>query len=277
MMKTFTLLLLACTLHPLVWAQSADPDFLAGDLPLDARFIAQNRVKSVRIVQESPGQRSAPTQIRLDYNPNGQMVQRLKLREADTALFQTFRYSKDGLLAWEITVDNDWNRVTKSDYRFNGDSTLFQIKSYEMLRTEVMLVGSQQFIYQGSTQPAVVRYYDGVSLLKTVKYAYDEAGRKVREQVFSPDGKLTESIAFIYDEAHRLTRVVRTAQRVSETVIAYNAAGRIERVESWESGKLQEWVDYEYNGEGFLSKINHHTSPDVASRPVSQTVEFSQF
>lgn len=94
-------------------------------------------------------------------------------------------------------------------------------------------------------------------------YVLDEAGRRMEEREFLPNGTLLNRMAFAYDSAGRtrlMTSFDHRGEERSRTVQEYDAAGRVRAQRFFRAGGKESRTVYEYDERGNLALMESYDS-----------------
>ncbi|MEM6807152.1 MAG: hypothetical protein AAF696_37465, partial [Bacteroidota bacterium] len=183
MRKIFTLLILL-VLCSMAYSQSFPFEITQTSWypkDFDESFVRRNNIKAINVKTFSSHntlQKQHDAARTFMFDAEGQMVQFVELGlTADTAQIREYDYNDRGLLRWEVREDKVYNKSYKSGYRFDGNKNIFQVKDYEMInKEEVMLIESRQYIYDTDSQIVAIKFKHKNKLKQTQRFTNDEVG-----------------------------------------------------------------------------------------------------
>jgi len=210
------------------------------------------------------------------FNEKGKIDSYGKIERGDTTEEHTYAYTERGMLKWVIVEDKKWSRKYKSGFRFNQDKTIFQVKSYESItEEEVMLLDTKEYFYSDSKQ-SMIKVIVSDKVTKVHKFQYDDKDRLVAEKLEQPAGSIVQDTRYVYDNANNITNIVQKGNKNENRVFSYDKKGNILQID-WKEGPNQS-IAYEYDERGDLIRYMDHTSKfaNVRKKRVKFDYEFYQ-
>ncbi len=287
MKQLFTLLLLLLTTSAVQSQTFSHYQIKGWVLPsLSEDFIKENQIKSIQIVTEesNPTRGGGMGEIRsgrvLTFDPAGHTISEMEIHEMDTTFVKNWIYTEKGLPSWELSEDRVGNKRYRNGYRFNKDSSIFQIKFYEMLgKEEMMLVNTQQYIYR-EDKLHVIRSLARKKQLGEHRFNYNAEGKLIDEQFLSDEGELERAIEYKYDAQGRLSRIIEKsftvfADNMQEYQYLYALSGEVEKVIWFENGELKGTGTYKYDSNGKLSFIQRLMHGNPIEEEKMESIQFT--
>ncbi|MEO0472358.1 MAG: hypothetical protein AAF206_22230 [Bacteroidota bacterium] len=249
-------------------------------LQFDRRFLLTNQIKAVHVTSlQFHGKELPKSEALLQFDASGNLKHHIELVQNDTSKVQDFFYTSKGTLGWTHTRDKVWNKKYKSGYRFNRNQSIFQVKSYEMLRNdEVMLLDTRQYVYNTDSLLTDIRFLESGKVVKTQKYDYDKVGRVTAERFLNREKEEYKSIEYVYNESGQLEKITTREGNQRAHVYEYNQSGNPVKVEWLEGQKDAEdekleliaTVSYEYDTKGRLVEMARIDKPMTKAARVSR-------
>lgn len=235
-------------------------------------------VKSFKGQQDPSGSESAA--ITYEYDSDGKLIHVVEVAKKDTSKVYEYQYTERGVLGWQRVVDKVWNKSYKSGYRFNTYQKVFQVKSYEMLHNdEVMLLNTKQYVYDDDSSLIAIRWLENGRVVKSNEYEYKN-GVMSSETFKNGNGDIMKKISYDYNSDGYIARVTtdQPGEPLEEYEYAYDARGNTTRVEWNSGGELKGTVNYTYNDLGMLVKMNRTMIEDDKSEAhFCQVFEYEKF
>ncbi len=282
-MKRFYLLFFLSPLLSIVQAQpfSLQVDHLQSAPEFSLPYLMAHNVKSVRIITTKllkPGLIVPQQELVREYSPMGQLSQEIEmLPSEDTSRIASFYYNNNGFLGWKQTTDFKWGKTYRTGYRFNSARQVFQVRDYEMLANEqVMLLDTRQYIYDSDSQLVAIRWRQGSTITKVHRYAYHPTGLLAEERFENGAGEVEKIVTYTYYDNGAIQTIGNTdAEGNTETyTFIYDERGLPTKVD-WKQGDLPKGsIEYAYNEEGVLLSIGR----TIVDQPkIFQSFSYEQF
>lgn len=227
-------------------------------------LLRRHQITSIRVTtqQTRPGEAARQSQTIYTYNEHGKIDRHIELQGQDTSCIHQYHYNERGTLVWKQTVDKVWNKNYRAGYRFTGNNTVFQVKSYEMLRNdERMLLDTRQYIYDADSQLVAIRSLEQNRVVRVQRFTYTESGQVAREMLENASGDTIRSVTYQYDTQGRITYVLTEAARRQAFHYAYTETGRPLRIEWIEEDQPRGVAHYTYDERGFLTQLDRELVP----------------
>ena len=266
-MRHFFTLFILITLGHLSFSQTAPftTAFNSDEPDFDRFFLRRNQIKAIHVKsylnQEKPA--GAPTKgIYYEFDSTGNLIQMVEIQKEDTSQILDYDYNNHGLIRW-IFKENKINKKTyKSGYRFNENKTIFQVKSYEMLSNDaLMLLESKQYVYDADSNLVAILCLQNDQLIQKHTFERDEKGRVISESFTKPDGEVRKKVSYTYNSKDQFTSITTVINgQTREYQYVYNDLGKPLQIRWLENEAQRGLVDYSYNDKGFLTRMNRITS-----------------
>ncbi|MDX2245552.1 MAG: hypothetical protein SF052_02165 [Bacteroidia bacterium] len=247
-------------------------------------FILRNDIKAIHVKSfegkiEPAGNFSSG--VSYEYDSRGNLIQVVEVSSKDTSRVYDYKYTASGVLGWQHLKDNVWNKSYKSGYRFNSHKKVFQVKSYEMLHNnEVMLLHTKEYVYDDDSTLIAVRWMENSRVVKINRYEYEKGNLK-SETFENGNGSLVKKIIYDYNSDGLIAKVTTKQELNSlgeQYVYDYNTRGDITRVEWLSEGSLKGTVTYTYDNTGMLVKMNRDMiDPKSPDAHFCQVFEYEKF
>jgi len=246
----------------------------------DGSFVRVNNIKAISVKSFSslnPLKGTHEADRKFLFDQEGQMVQFVELGvKADTSEIREFDYNDRGVLRWELTEDKVYNKSYKSGYRFDGNKNIFQVKAYQMINEEdVMLIESRQYIYNADSQLVAIKFIKNNQVMQTQRFTYDELGRTTSESEEDGTGQLTQKVSYVYNDMDLLVQVKTETDKVVEYNYVYNVAGNPIEAEWREDGVQMGVMAYVYDEKGMLIQMSRQIHQASGAENISsQVIEY---
>lgn len=249
-------------------------------------FVKQFQVRALHIqtTGTAPSRGGGLTELAsgkiLYFNQEGNTIKEMEIHEQDTTFIKEWIYTENGLPRWEYAQDRIWNKEYRTAYRFNRDETIFQIKSYEMLgKEEMMLVDTQHYIY-GRDNLHTIRSLSRDEMQEEHHFLHGEDGRLYREEFIDKSGQVIRYIAYEYDALGRLIstkekNISSFSDELHEYIYQYKNDGKISQVAWKENGVLRGTGTYQYDVMGKLIRIERIMHGTTESEEIAELISFS--
>ncbi|MEZ4829660.1 MAG: hypothetical protein R3C61_25740 [Bacteroidia bacterium] len=247
-------------------------------------FILRKDIKAIHVksfVGKSTPAGVSDSGVTYEYDTKGNLIQVVEVASKDTSRIYDYKYTASGVLGWQHLKDNVWNKSYKSGYRFNSHRKVFQVKSYEMLHNnEVMLLHTKEYVYDDDSTLIAVRWMENNRVVKVNRYEY-EKGMIKAESFENGNGDLIKKILYDYNSDGLIAMVTTKNEQSTlgeQYVYDYNTRGDITRV-AWKSeGSLRGTVTYTYDNMGMLVKMNREIiDPRSQEANLCQVFEYEKF
>jgi hypothetical protein len=238
-------------------AQWESPEFRAP-------FLRRHKIKSIQIQTEQtrPGAGVRQSQTLYAYNDRAQIATQIDLQGQDTSFIHRYHYNDRGTLVWKQTIDKVWDKNYRSGYRFTGNQTVFQVKSYELLRNdERMLLDTRQYIYDADSLLVAIRSLEQNRVVRVERFRYTEAGQIAQEVQENAAGDTLRSVSYRYDAQGRITYTLTETTRREAFHYAYAESGQPLRIEWLEDDQPRGVANYTYDDRGFLIQLDRELVP----------------
>ena len=267
-MRHFFTLFILLTLGHISFSQTAPftAAFSNDEPEFDQFFLQRNHIKAIHV--KSYVNKDQPVGAHIsgtyfEFDSTGNLVQQVDIQREDTSQILDYDYNDRGLIRWKFT-ENKLNRKTyKSGYRFNENKKIFQVKSYEMLSNDaLMLIESRQYVYDVDSNLVAILCMQNDQLVQKHVFERDEKGRVIKETFSKPDGEVRKEVSYTYNSKNQLISIITTIanQQAQEYQYVYNNEGKPLQVRWLENEEQRGIVDYTYNEKGFLTRMNRITS-----------------
>jgi hypothetical protein len=284
MKQLFTLFLYFLLPLPFLYAQSpaaaSAKEPLAGersfwDEPQHKKaYIRQHNIRKIEVQtydQAEPEEAHLQAISVYEYSDKFNLTQLIETQAEDTSRICKFRYTENGTLTWKYISDKSDQKTYKSGYRFNRNQTVFQVKSYEMLpQDQVMLLDTRQYVYDDEGRLSAIRCLENDRLLRVHRFGYDSQGRVIQERFETREGDLARQVDYVYDDTGRPQRITTLHAATNEQqayVYAYDEKGLQTRIEWWTNDQIKGSVDYAYDESGKLTHMNRVMQPSSGDEP----------
>ncbi|RMG54269.1 MAG: hypothetical protein D6722_29280 [Bacteroidetes bacterium] len=227
-------------------------------------FLRRHRIKAVRVTteHERPGKKVHQSQAHYAYNERAQLAEHIEWQGPDTSFIHRYHYNERGVLVWKQTTDKVWKKNYRSGYRFTSNQTIFQVKSYELLRNdERMLLDTRQYIYDTDSQLVAIRSMEQNRVVRVQRYTYTPEGQIAQEILENASGDTIRSVSYRYDAQGRIVYTQTDAARRQTFHYAYADNGQPLRIEWLEDDQPRGVAHYTYNEEGFLVQLDRELVP----------------
>lgn len=255
----------------------------------DKSFISRNGIKTIHIRSYSSSQ--APVDRYLsgctyEYDVKGNLVQLVEIQAKDTSRVHDFIYTENGKLGWKKLTDKVWDKEYKSGIRLNKSKEVYQVKSYEMLENdEVMLLETRQYIYNSDSMLIGIKFLENNQLIKTHKYEYNKDGRVAKEIFENRSGSEIKSVSYKYNERGQTTYMAISTGKEEDAVpikqeymYAYDKNGQQSEVKWLKNEVLQGTVNYIYDDNGMLTQMHRVMNPESSgSANFFQMVRYEKY
>ncbi len=283
-MKRFYLL---CLLSPLLiltpgFTQPFDisADQLSGIPEFKPLYLVQHGVQSIRINtirQQRPGVQIIESSLVQTFNESGNLTREIEVTDSDqsgtnmdTSRIASFFYNDKGALGWKQETDVRWGKVYRTGYRFNENNKKYQIRDYEMLANEqVMLLETKQYLYDNESGSLVgIRFRRGSEVLRVHRFEYDDMGRIVKETRENANQEIVFTVTYEYYENGSISKIVEQVRDlpVRSYAFSYDDRGFPQTIdwtdEEGESGTFA----YQYDEEGLLIAMETTSSREPVLR-----------
>ena len=254
----------------------------------DQSFVSRNSIKTIQIrsysSMESPVDRYL-SGCTYEYDVKGNLVQLVEIQAKDTSRVHDFIYTERGKLGWKKLTDKVWDKEYKSGIRLNKSQDVYQVKSYEMLENdEVMLLETRQYVYNADSALIGIKFLENNQLVKTHKYEYDNNGWVAKEIFENRTGSEIKSVSYKYNERGKVTYMAISTGKDTEQpskqeyMYTYNKNGQQEEVKWIDNGILQGTVNYLYDDNGMLTQMHRVMNPESsASANFFQMVRYEKY
>lgn len=217
----------------------------------------QLRVSRITATSLSPMEQPGTDPIAVEQQYNSSYSQlRTKASAGGARSSITNYYNPQGLLY--RTVDSSENAVTTYDYQYEGERLTVLTSSSVPAGEKQRTVEVHAWTYNEQGCPLkMLRVRNGSDSSET-RFVCDSQGRVTEEQVFRKNVG-GEKIYYYYDDAGRLSDVVRYQEKLGKLIPDYtfdhDTEGRLTAMMVVQNGGVdyQTWR-YEYNGQGLLVK-----------------------
>ncbi|MEL6254850.1 MAG: hypothetical protein AAFR87_22785 [Bacteroidota bacterium] len=228
----------------------------------DGSFVRRNNIKAINVKSfpslYSLNAKQEATRTFL-FDEEGQMIQFVELGKNDTSQIREFDYNDRGVLRWELKEDKIYNKSYKAGYRFDGNKNIYQVKNYEMInKDDVMLIESRRYIYNADSQLVAIKFLQNNQVKQVQKFTYDELGRTTSESEEDAVGAMKKKVSYAYNEMDLLVQVKTETgtDNVVEYNYVYNVAGNPIEAEWKENGVQMGVMSYVYDKNGMLVQMN---------------------
>ncbi|GAB4408868.1 MAG: hypothetical protein OHK0039_12200 [Bacteroidia bacterium] len=246
-------------------------------------FLIRNGIRNIRMTQyeELPGDRQRQlTSTLLEFDRRGNLVSHIQISNEDTSLIQRYQYTDNGVLRSTYTADKVWNRTYRSGYRFTGNQTMFQVKSYEVLRNdERMLLDTRQYVYDADSALVAIRSFENGQLIREQRYTHDTQGRIRSEALVNAQQDTIQTVYYTYDKAGNITEITQQARETRTFRYAYDIQNRLVQVEWREADQKRGEVTYRYDDQGKLTQMERRIAAERYAGPaqVREVFEYTTF
>ncbi|MEM6262656.1 MAG: hypothetical protein AAGI38_09135 [Bacteroidota bacterium] len=250
-------------------------------LPIPEEVISQEKgLKAINAQLVKPGQKGASQEVALQevflFDTLGHYTQKVNMVPGDTQAVQYFNYSA-GILNWQVYEDRDWNRRYRCGYRFDEEEKIFQVKSYELLtEDDLMLLETEHYVYQDASKPKVVLNIENDEVRKARHYVYDEAGRTTACITRDEVGNVLEEQRYAYgaQSGDKPVSEIHIANNHREEYrYSYGANSRLEGIAFLKDDQLQYKVKYSYDEKGRLTEMKRESK--VNPLPYAEVIQLA--
>lgn len=237
----------------------------------DQSFVSRNGIKTIHIRSYTSVQSPVDRYLSgctYEYDVKGNLVQLVEIQAKDTSRVHDFIYTERGRLGWKKLTDKVWDKEYKSGIRLNKSQDVYQVKSYEMLENdEVMLLETRQYVYNADSLLIGIKFLENNRLIKTHKYEYDKNGRVAKEIFENRTGSEIKSVSYKYNERGKTTYMAILTGKDKELskqeyMYAYNKNGQQSEVKWVDNEVLQGTVNYIYDDNGMLTQMHRVMNPE---------------
>ena len=260
MKLTFTFLLIASCIFCLAQPSFFQTQFRWDQPEFPQEFLQKYQIKSIKVHtyhnQDAPIGAEASGAF-YEYDTQGNLIQMVETQYDDTSKIHDFLYSDRGVLRWQKIVDKVWNKTYRSGYRFTGNKTVFQVKSYQMLNNdEKMLLDTRQYVYDDDSMLVKILCFENDRLMRVHKFTYDDQKRTVKERFENGEEGLIKEVSYAYDEEGNIVRMtMQDETHKNDYSYTYNKDNQPETV-SWKKDDIDKGlVKYTYNEAGMLQQM----------------------
>ena len=284
-MKRFYLLCLLLPLYSLSQAQSFSllVEGLNSVPEFSVPYLIQNEVKALQVKTQKvlrPGVVVMESTLIREFTDEGLMSREIEVRSgADTSRIASFHYNPNGYLGWKQTTDIRWGKTYRTGYRFNNGKQVFQVRDYEMLANEqVMLLETRQYIYNVDSQLIAIRWKQGSKTIKVQHYAYYDNDFLAEEKFENGAGIIEKVVNYEYYDNGAVKKVKHTDAegKVKSYGYVYDNNGLPSKIEWTEGPDLSGTIAYEFNNDGLLLAIERSATNSPLIRQEFTYEKFQQ-
>jgi hypothetical protein len=248
-------------------------------------FLLKHQIKSIEVRTYRNGGEARNEVFKgatYEYDDAGRLIQMIETQYDDTSKIHDFLYTDRGVLKWLDVTDKTWNKSYRSGYRFTGNKSVFQVKSYQMLRNDQrMLLDTRQYVYGTDSLLKAIISKEGLNTIRRHEYEYDAQRRVVLERfLVGKDGKVAKQVSYTYDEADNITRILveeegKNGQEAHEYRYQYNASAKPVLVEWLKNTEKRGEVAYAYDEAGKLLRMERKVQ--TGEKQAAQLVQVYEY
>lgn len=278
MKKNVTLFVLL-SLFGAVLAQPTVPVLQPGpeSSGIDTRFLMRNKIRAVEVSTYAGTDvaKTAPaSSITYTYDTGGKLIKSEEKQKTDVSRVNEFTYTENGTLAWKQTTDYVVKRNFRTGYRFNGNQTVFQVKSYEMLsNNQKLLLDTRQYVYTQDSLLSEIRWVENNRVTRSQLFSYDKEGRITAETHVDAAGKQVKKVSYVYDTQFRITALrIEDAGSFRDFAYQYDPRGNPVKIEWSENNIVRGTITYTYDERGLPALATRTLNPGTKVSAVSTHV-----